>query len=122
MAATISDATFDAALASIATNGAVVHITSAACLTFANVTTYTLGNKTGCTYTGPADGTSGRKTTLDAITSGSVTASGTATHFAITNGTTLVPVCQQLNATQVVTSGNTFTLTAATIQFSDPVA
>lgn len=122
MAATISDAVLDAALQFIETNGDDVHITSAACASWANVGTYTLGNKAGCTYTGPADHTSGRKTVLDAITGGTVTASGTATHFVITNGTDAIYVCQELNASQAVTSGNTFTLTACTIAIPDPTA
>lgn len=122
MAATISDAVFDTALQYIETNGDDLHILSAAAASWANVGTYTLGNKASCTYTGPSDGASGRKTILDAITGGTVTASGTATHFAITNGTDAIYVCQELNASQAVTSGNTFTLTACTIQLSDPTA
>lgn len=122
MAATISDGVFDAALNYLETNGTVVHITSADPTNWAGLAAVTLGNETGCTYTGPADGTSGRKTVLDAITSGSVTGTGTASHFAITNGTDTVYVVQELSATQSVTSGNTFTLTACTIQLSDPTA
>ena len=122
MAATISDGVFDAALNYLETNGTVVHITSADPTNWAGLAAVTLGNKTGCTYTGPADGTSGRKTVLDEITSGSVTGTGTASHFAITNGTDTVYVVQELSATQSVTSGNTFTLTACTIQLSDPTA
>lgn len=122
MTATIADAVFDAALNFLETNGTVVHITSADPTNWAGLAAVTLGNKTECTYTGPADGTSGRKTILDAITSGSVTGTGTATHFAITNGSDAVYIVQELNASQAVTSGNTFTLTASTIQLSDPTA
>ena len=122
MAATISDGVFDAALNYLETNGTGVHITSADPTNWAGLSAVTLGNETGCTYTGPADGTSGRKTVLDEITSGSVTGTGTASHFVITNGTDTVYVVQELSATQSVTSGNTFTLTACTIQLSDPTA
>lgn len=122
MAATIADSVFDAALNFLETNGTVVHILTQAITAWADVATYTKGNATSCTYTGPENGASGRKTTLDAITDGSVTGSGTVTHFAITNGSDAVYVCQELNAPQVVTSGNTFTLTAAIIQLSDPTA
>lgn len=122
MAATIADSVFDAALNFLETNGTVVHILTQAITAWADVATYTKGNATSCTYDGPADGTSGRKTTLDAIADGSVTGSGTVTHFAITNGSDAVYVCQELNASQAVTSGNTFTLTAATIQIDDPTA
>ena len=122
MAATIADAVFDAALNFLETNGTVVHITSADPTNWAGLAAVTLGNETECTYTGPADGTSGRKTILDAITGGTVTGTGTATHFAITNGSNAVYIVQELNASQAVTSGNTFTLTASTIQLSDPTA
>jgi hypothetical protein len=122
MAATISDSVFDAALNFLETNGTVVHILTQATMTWSEIATYTKGNKTGCTYTGPADHTSGRKTVLDAISGGSVTGSGTVTHFAITNGSDAVYVCQELNASQAVTSGNTFTLTACTIAIPDPTA
>lgn len=122
MAATIADAVFDAALNYLETNGTVVHITSANPTNWAGLAAVTLGNETACTYTGPEDGASGRKTTLDAITDGDVTGTDTATHFAITNGSDTVYVIQELNASQAVTSGNKFTLTAVTIQLSDPTA
>lgn len=124
MAATIADSVFDAALNFLETNGTVVHILTQAITAWADVATYTKGNATACTYTGPADGTSGRKTTLDAITGGSVTGSGTVTHFAITNGSDAVYVCQALanDPPQVVTAGNEFALTAAIIQIDDPTA
>lgn len=122
MAATISDGVFDAALNFLETNGTVVHITSADPTNWAGLAAVTLGNATACTYTGPNDGASGRKTILDAITAGDVTGTGTATHFAITNGSDTVYVVQALSSSQGVTDGNTFTLTACTIQLSDPTA
>lgn len=122
MAATIADSVFDAALNFLETNGTVVHITSADPTNWAGLAAVTLGNETACTYTGPENGTSGRKTTLDAITDGDVTGTDTATHFAITNGSDAVYIVQELNASQGVTSGNKFTLTAVTIQLSDPTA
>jgi hypothetical protein len=122
MTATIADSVFDAALNFLETNGTVVHITSADPTNWAGLAAVTLGNETACTYTGPENGTSGRKTTLDAITDGDVTGTDTATHFAITNGSDAVYIVQELNASQGVTSGNKFTLTAVTIQLSDPTA
>lgn len=56
---------------------------------------------------------SGRRVTVAAIADGSVTATGTATHWAITdtaNGRLLATGA--LAASQLVTSGNTFTLGA----------
>ena len=122
MAATISDGVFDAALNFLETNGTEVHICSADPTNWAGLAAVTLGNETACTYTGPEDHTSGRKTTLDAITDGDVTGTDTATHFAITNGSDTVYVIQELNASQSVTSGNKFTLTACIIAIPDPTA
>lgn len=122
MAATIADAVFDAALNFLETNGTQVNICSASPGNWAGLAAVDLGNETACTYTGPEDGASGRKTTLDAITDGDVTATNTATHFCISNGVDTVYVIQELNASQGVTSGNKFTLTAVIIQLSDPTA
>ncbi len=84
--------------------------------------TYTLGNKTGCTYTGPADRSpNGRKTTVDAITGGSVTGTDTATHWAMskTSATTYLGAAGALASPQAVSSGNTYSLTAFDIGFPD---
>lgn len=118
--ALITDNAFDAALAYISTNGTSLHILSQAPTVYADVATYTLGNATPG-YTGPADGDiSGRKITVNAVSSGSVTGSGTASHVAITNGTNEIILWQALSASQVVSSGNTFSLTAFAITFPDP--
>lgn len=123
MAATIANAVFDAALQYIEDNGTKVHILSqAATIGTTDSNDYTLGNETSCTYTGPGDDTSGRKTTLDAITDGDVTATDTATHYAITTTADVVLVCQELASSQGVTSGNKFTLTAVDINIPDPTA
>lgn len=122
MAATIHNNVFDAALTVISSNGDEVLILSGAATDYTTATTNKLGAKASPGYDAIADGTSGRKLVLQAISDGSVTATGTASHFAITNGTDTVYVCQELSASQGVTSGNTFTLTACTIQLSDPTA
>jgi len=87
------------------------------------ITTYTLGNDATVTTTGPADGTtSGRKLTVDA-TSGTVSGTGTATHWALTktNATTALLATGPLASSQAVTSGNSFTLTAIEIEIPDVV-
>lgn len=82
--------------------------------------TYKLGAKTPPTVGAPTDATSGRKVVVSAITDGSVTATGTATHFALIDGTnSRLLVAQALAASQSVTSGNTFTLGAIEINFPD---
>ena len=122
MAAFVSDSSLDASLNYIKTNGGTVYILSQAVSLWSQIATYALGNKSGVSYTGPADATSGRKVTLNAITGGTVTGTGTATHFAITDGTSEVIACQALNASQAVTNGNTFSLTACEINITDPTA
>ena len=84
------------------------------------VTTYTLGNKSAPTVGAPTDGdSSGRKVVVSAITDGSVTGTGTATHWALVDGTRLLAT-QSLASSQAVTSGNTFTLAAIDITIPDP--
>ena len=123
MAATIADAVFDAALNYLETNGTYLYITNqAATVGSTDVFDYACGLETGCTYTGPENHTSGRKTTLDAITDGDVTSSTDATHFAISTSDTVALVVQELASSQGVTSGNKFTLTAVIIAIPDPTA
>lgn len=82
--------------------------------------TYKLGSKASPAVSAPADATSGRKVVVSAITDGSVSANGTATHFALIDGTnSRLLVAQALASSQAVTSGNTFTLGAIEINFPD---
>ena len=118
----MNDLLLDLALQQIESNATRVDICSQEPATYTAATsTYTLGNKTGCTYTGPVDRSpNGRKTTLDAIVGGSVTGTGTASHWAASYvGGTALYVTTSLASSQGVTSGNTFTLTAADIGIPD---
>lgn len=124
MAATLHDNVLDAALNYIKTNVENLYICSQQPTTFAQAaTTYAVGVKAAPTFTGPVDDTSGRKVTVSAITDGSVTATGTAAWVALTDDSaSLLLAAQALQASQAVTSGNTFTLTAFKIAIPDPVA
>jgi len=124
MAAFIDDTVFDAALNLIKTTGDKLHILSSGVTALANVAAASLGNKalTSGNYTGPEDHTTGRKITEAAITDGSVTGTGTASHFCIIDEGTKLLITQELNASQGVTSGNIFTLTAVIIAIPDPTA
>lgn len=84
------------------------------------VTTYALGSKTTPTIGAAGDASpDGRKRTMSAITDGSVTATGTATHIAwVDNGSALLAT-RALAASQGVTSGNVFTLTAHDLRVPD---
>jgi len=48
-----------------------------------------------------------------------VTATATATHWALTDGATLLLATGALTSSQAVTSGNTFTLDAISLTFRD---
>jgi len=85
--------------------------------------TYTLGNKTGLSVGAPTDGdVSGRKVVIPAITDGSVTSDGTASHWALSKPTTTTALgaAEGLSSTQGVTNGNDFSLPAIDITKPDP--
>lgn len=85
-------------------------------------TTYTLGNKATPTVGNPADRAGGgREVAVSAISDGSVTGTGKATHWALsdTAGSRLLAAAP-LSASQDVTSGNTFTLTAFKVGIPAP--
>jgi hypothetical protein len=121
--ASLSDTVLDAALNSIGDNCENLYICSAEPTTYAEASsTYKLGTKATPGFTGPAGGdVSGRKITVDAITDGAVSATDTATHWALTdNSLSELQATEELTAPQGVTSGNTFTLNAFDIEIPDP--
>jgi hypothetical protein len=121
--ATLADRVYDNGLTVLDTEANRVDICSAEPTTYTAATsTNTLGNTTSITISAPTDGdTSGRKVTLSAISGASVTGTGTATHFAITDtSNSRLLATGALSASQAVTSGNTFSLTAVDIEIPDP--
>lgn len=117
----LNDEAMDGGLDWIDTNGDKLHILSQEVSTFGDCTTYSLGNKDTITIAPPADRTGGgRQVTISAITDGSVTADGTATHWAITNDVDTLIACGALASSQSVSNGNTFTLTEFEIGYPDP--
>ncbi|MCP4002549.1 MAG: hypothetical protein GY727_16740 [Gammaproteobacteria bacterium] len=117
----INDEVFDQGLDYADTNGTRIDITSQVATTYAEATsTYTLGNKTGLnTGATEAGDTDGRKVVVPAIADGSVTGTDTATHWALTDGSSILVATGPLTASQGVTSGNTFTLDAIDITIRD---
>lgn len=117
----INDEVFDQGLDYADTNGTRIDICSQEPTTYAEATTtYTLGNKTGLNTGATQNGaTDGRRVVVPAITDGSVTATGTATHWALTDGAAVLIATGALTASQGVTSGNTFTLDAINITIRD---
>ena len=119
----INDEVFDGGLDYADTNGTRIDICSQEPLTYGEATTdgtYSLGNKTGlntgATEAGDVDG---RKVVVPAITDGTVTETGTATHWALTDGASILVATGALSASQGVTDGNSFTLDAIDITIRD---
>jgi hypothetical protein len=122
--AILNDRVFDNGLTVLDTEANKILITSAQPTTYTEANaTYALGNSTTLSIGAPADRSGGgRQVTIAAITDGSVTATGTATHYAIVDTTnSRLLAAGSLTASQSVTSGNTFTLTSTTIGIPDPV-
>lgn len=122
--ATLNDRVFDNGLTVLDTEANKITITSQEATTYTEGnSTYALGNSTSISISAPADRTGGgRKVTVSAITDGSVTGTGTATHYAILDTVnSRLLATGSLTASQSVTSGNTFTLSTFDIGIPDPV-
>lgn len=118
----IADRVYDNGLTVLDTEANAIYICNAEPATYtAATTTNALGNATGGNFPGigaPAAGSpNGRQVTVNAVTNGSVTATGTASHYAIVDTVnSRLLATGALSATQSVTSGNTFTLTSFTVR------
>lgn len=122
MAAFLNDRVLDLGLNVLDTETTILHICSSQPADFSGIAAVTLGNKASPSVGAPADGvTNGRRVTVAAITDGSVTGNGTATHWALADasGSRLL-AANTLSASQAVTSGNVFTLAAFDITIPDP--
>ena len=123
MAAYLNDRVLDNGLTVLDTEADKLYLCSQQPATFAEATsTYALGNKTAISVGSPADGTvNGRRVTVGAISGGSITATGTATHYALVDSTnSRLLAAHTLSASQAVTNGNTFSLAAFDITIPDP--
>lgn len=117
----IADYILDLLLAEFA-NANNLYICSQEPVTFTGATTtYKLGTKTSISIGAPADRTpSGRKVTVASFSNGTVDASGTATHWALTKTTgSVLMATGALASSQGVTSGNSFSLAAFDIGVPD---
>jgi hypothetical protein len=121
--ATLNDRVFDNGLTVLDTEADKIVITSQAATTYTEANaTYALGNSTSLSIAAPTDRAGGgREVVVAAITDGAVTATGTASHYAIidTANSRLLAV-STLTAGQAVTNGNTFTLSSVSIGIPDP--
>lgn len=118
-----NDNTLDNGLAALKAAASHIYLCSADSATYTAATsTNALGNynfTAGLVYPAAiaAGSPSGRQLTSAAVTTGSVTATGTAAFSAVTSlGVTRLEISQALSASQGVTSGNQFTLTAQQVR------
>lgn len=120
--ATLSNAVFDSGLSTLTSNGTRIDICSTEPTTYAEATsTYTLGNSATLSIGSPADRAGGgREVTAAAVTDGSVSGTGTAAFYAVTDGSANLYATGSLSASQAVTSGNTFSLASFKIGIPDP--
>jgi len=121
--ATIADRVFDNGLTVLDTEANKIVVTSQEATTYTEANaTYALGNSTSLSIGAPADRSGGgREVTAAAITDGSITGTGTVTHYAIVDTTnSRLLVTGSLSASQSVTSGNTFSLASFTVGIPDP--
>jgi hypothetical protein len=121
--ATLGNRVYDNGLTVLDTEANKIVVTSQEATTYTNAnSTYALGNSTSLSINAPADRTGGgRKVTVAAISDGSITATGTATHYAIVDTTnSRLLATAALTASQSVTNGNTFTLATFDIGIPDP--
>jgi hypothetical protein len=122
--ATLNDRVFDNGLTVLDTEANKIVITSQEATTYTEANaTYTLGDSTSLSIGVPQDRSGGgREVVVAAITDGSVTGTGTATHYAILDtANTRLLATSTLTASQAVTTGNTFTLSSVSIGIPDPV-
>ena len=120
---TLNNRVFDNGLTVLDTEANRLDITSQEATTYAGASsTYSLGNSTSLSTAAPSDrGAGGREVVVAAISDGSVTGTGTATHYAIVDTVnSRLLATGSLTESQSVTSGNTFTLGSFTIGIPDP--
>ena len=121
--ATLANRVYDNGLTVLDTEADKILITSQEATTYAEAnSTYALGNSTSLSIAAPSDRSAGgREVVVAAVSDGSVTGTGTATHYAIVDvSETRLLATASLTSSQAVTSGNTFSLGSFTIGIPDP--
>ena len=121
--ALLDNRVFDNGLTVLDTEADKILITSQEATTYTEANaTYALGNSSTLSIAAPSDRSGGgREVVVAAITDGSVSGTGTATHYAIVDtGNTRLLAAGSLSASQSVTTGNTFTLSTVSIGIPDP--
>jgi hypothetical protein len=121
--ASLGNRVFDAGLSALDTEANKIVVTSHESTTYTEANaTHALGNSTSLSIAAPTDRSGGgREVVAAAITDGSITGTGTATHYAVIDTTnSRLLATGSLSSSQSVTSGNTFNLASFTIGIPDP--
>ena len=119
----LNDRVFDEGLSVLDLEANEVHVTSAEATDFTEATsTYTLGLSSSLSIAAPSDRTGGgRKVTVTAIDDGTISGTGTVTHYTLVDTVnSRLLATAALTASQSVTTGNTFTLATFDIGIPDP--
>ena len=122
--ALLDNRVFDNGLSVLDLEANAIYVTSQQAVSYVDATaTSALGNSTSLSIGAPQDRAGGgREVVVTAITDGSVTGTGTATHYAIVDTiNSRLLAAGSLSASQAVTTGNTFTLSSVSIGIPDPV-
>ena len=121
--ATLNNRVFDNGLSVLDTEADRLDITSQEATSYVDATsTSTLGNSDSLSIAAPSDRSGGgREVVVASIADAPVTGNGTATHYAIVDtANSRLLATGSLKASQVVASGNTFSLGSFTIGIPDP--
>ena len=120
---TLNNRVFDNGLTVLDTEANKITITSQEASTYAEGNaTFALGSSTSLSIAAPSDRSAGgREVVVAEVTDGSVAVDGTATHYAILDTVNSRLLAKgNMTESQVVSSGNTFTLGSFTIGIPDP--
>jgi hypothetical protein len=122
--ALLDNRVFDNGLSVLDLEANAIYVTTQQAVSYTDATvTSALGNSTSLSIGAPQDRAGGgREVVVAAISDGSITGTGTATHYAIVDTiNSRLLAAGLLSASQSVTTGNTFTLSSVTIGIPDPV-
>ena len=122
--ALLDNRVFDNGLTVLDTEANAIYVTTQQAVSYTDATaTSALGNSTSLSIGAPQDRAGGgREVVVAAISDGSITGTGNATHYAIVDTiNSRLLAAGPLSVAQSVTTGNTFTLSSVTIGIPDPV-
>ena len=115
----IYDTALDAAIGVVITNGTALSLCSQEPTSYAQVGTYGLAKDTTVTCAAASDGASTGRRTVVPVCDCVASASGTATHWALHNNSSVLVATGALSSSVAVTSGVTYTTVAFSVTVAD---